>query len=515
MQVRGKISIGVLSLLSFELIQCSMSVENPTDPLSDAYLESQILKCSVSSCAAEAEDPTTPGSLQATTISTTQIDISWSASTDNKTAQGSLVYQICRGSVSGACEPFSSTYTTTSGVTQFSVTGLTAATTYYFRIRALDSDGKTSVPSAEFSGSTTNSGTVNTPTFSPVAGTYGATQNVTISTTTGGAIICYTTNGTTPACDASKTACTTGTLYGGTVSVSASATLNAIACLATYLDSSVNSAAYTIDTTGPSAPTSPSTSLIGPTQLDLTWTAATDAVTAQGSLVYEICQTTTPGGCTGFTPTYTTSAGATSYSVTGLVGWTTYYFKIRAKDSVNNIGAPSTEVMGMTGCQNQGFCYMFVTLGALQGNFGGPAGADSMCNSDGNKPVGTSNYKALLVNESPNRRASVAPNAGDAKVDWVLHPMTVYKRGDGTVIGNANGVGLFTFPLTNTVGAGGNLWTGLNTDWTTTTGTTCGNWTDNTVMSGQGGNASSMNATFIANGSFGCATTRSFVCVQQ
>ena len=37
-----------------------------------------------------------------------------------------------------------------------------------------------------------------TPTFNPVAGTYGSAQTVTISTTTGGASINYTTNGTTP-----------------------------------------------------------------------------------------------------------------------------------------------------------------------------------------------------------------------------------------------------------------------------------------------------------------------------
>ena len=60
------------------------------------------------------------------------------------------------------------------------------------------------------------------PTFSPAAGTYDSTQTVTISTTTGGATIRYTTNGTTPSS-------TVGTVYSSPVSISATATLQAIA----------------------------------------------------------------------------------------------------------------------------------------------------------------------------------------------------------------------------------------------------------------------------------------------
>ena len=50
-----------------------------------------------------------------------------------------------------------------------------------------------------------------TPTFSPAAGTYGSAQSVTITTTTSGATIRYTTNGTTPSS-------TVGTVYSSAVS---------------------------------------------------------------------------------------------------------------------------------------------------------------------------------------------------------------------------------------------------------------------------------------------------------
>ena len=56
-----------------------------------------------------------------------------------------------------------------------------------------------------------------TPTFSPAAGSYNSAQTVTISTTTGGATIRYTTNGTTPSS-------TVGTVYSSAVSITATCT---------------------------------------------------------------------------------------------------------------------------------------------------------------------------------------------------------------------------------------------------------------------------------------------------
>lgn len=77
-----------------------------------------------------------------------------------------------------------------------------------------------------------------TPTFSPSAGSYGSAQSVTISSSTTGASIYYTTDGSTP---------TTGsTLYTVPVSVGSSLTLKALAVKSGYGDSSVGSAAYTI-----------------------------------------------------------------------------------------------------------------------------------------------------------------------------------------------------------------------------------------------------------------------------
>ena len=86
-----------------------------------------------------------------------------------------------------------------------------------------------------------------TPAFSVAAGTYTATQSVAISSTTPGASIYYTLDGSTPT--------TASPLYSAALSVSASGTIKAIAVAAGYTTSSVASAAYVINLPAAATPT--------------------------------------------------------------------------------------------------------------------------------------------------------------------------------------------------------------------------------------------------------------------
>jgi len=88
------------------------------------------------------------------------------------------------------------------------------------------------------SGTMASAQTVATPGFSPAAGTYTSTQTVTISDSTSGATIYYTTNGTTPT--------TNSTVYSSAITVSVSETVEAIGVLSGDTNSAVGSAAYTI-----------------------------------------------------------------------------------------------------------------------------------------------------------------------------------------------------------------------------------------------------------------------------
>jgi len=78
------------------------------------------------------------------------------------------------------------------------------------------------------------------PTFNPPAGNYAATQSVTLSDSTVGAVIYYTTDGSTPT--------TSSPVYSGPISVTANETIQAIAtAIPNWLSTStVASAAYTI-----------------------------------------------------------------------------------------------------------------------------------------------------------------------------------------------------------------------------------------------------------------------------
>ncbi len=92
--------------------------------------------------AADTSPPTDPAGLTATAAGTSQVGLSWTASTDNVGVAGYRV-ERCQGT---GCTNFAEVGTPTA--TTFSDTGLAPSTTYRYRVRAIDASGNLSGYSA-------------------------------------------------------------------------------------------------------------------------------------------------------------------------------------------------------------------------------------------------------------------------------------------------------------------------------------------------------------------------------
>ena len=96
--------------------------------------------------------PTQPGTLSATAVSGSEVDLSWGASTDNVGVTGYLI-ERCQGS---GCSNFTQVGTTTGTGTTYKDTTVGPSTSYSYRVRATDAAGNLSPYS--------NTASANTPT---------------------------------------------------------------------------------------------------------------------------------------------------------------------------------------------------------------------------------------------------------------------------------------------------------------------------------------------------------------
>ena len=133
----------------------------------------------------DTQPPSSPTSLSASAVSATQINLSWTASTDNVGVTGYKVDQ-CQGA---NCSNFVQVGTTSGSTTTYSATGLTASTAYSYRVRATDAAGNLSNYSNTASATTQTGpppsvtfvqGAYNAPqgSFASVAATFAAAQDV-------------------------------------------------------------------------------------------------------------------------------------------------------------------------------------------------------------------------------------------------------------------------------------------------------------------------------------------------
>jgi hypothetical protein len=245
-----------------------VTTATPTfSPFAGTYTSTQTVSIACSTASStiyytvDGSTPTTGSTVYTTPISviaTDTIKALATASGDANSAVGSSLYTISPFVATPTFSVASGTYTTTQSVSISSSTS--GSSIYYTTDGSTPTTGSTlysgpvSVATTETlkaiatKAAMTNSAiasnayiispVVFTPTFSPIAGTYAGSQSVSISCSTVGATIYYTTNGTTP---------TTGsTVYSSPISVTSTKTLNAIAAKAGMTNSLVGSSIYTI-----------------------------------------------------------------------------------------------------------------------------------------------------------------------------------------------------------------------------------------------------------------------------
>ncbi len=292
--------------------------------------------------------PQSPTNLAATSVSSSQINLSWTTPSNNG---GSAItgYKIDRSTNSGSTWSILVANTGSTGTT-YSNTGLSASTTYTYRVSAINAIG-TSSPSGISSATTGSVVTVPQPPTN-LAATAPSSSQINLSWTAAGnggsAITGYKVDrsidgGTTWSTIVSNTG-STSTTYSNT-GLSASTTYtyraSAINTIGTSIPSNTASATTTgISPTVPQPPTGLTSVTISSSQINLSWTVPSNN---GGSAItgYKIDRSAN-NGSTWSTLVANTASSGTTYSDTGLVPSTTYTYQVSTINIVGTSSASNT-----------------------------------------------------------------------------------------------------------------------------------------------------------------------------
>lgn len=287
---------------------------------------------------ADTVPPTTPANLTVTTAGMTQINLNWTASTDN-VLLSQYYLERCAGV---GCSTFDQIGFPT--ITSYTDTGLVPGTSYSYRVRARDVWGlysdysntaSATLPDTEPPGATTGlmatfiSSTRIDLNWTQATDNSGVVAGYKIERCTGTGCTNFAQIATSPTTSYSDTGLTGLTTYCYQVRAYDAAAndgpYSSISCSTTP----------EVDTTAPSAPASLTATAVSKSQVNLSWPASTDNVGVTG---YEI-ERCIGLGCTNFALIATVTG--TSYSNTGLTSLTDYRYRVKAYDSAGNRSNPS------------------------------------------------------------------------------------------------------------------------------------------------------------------------------
>ena len=293
--------------------------------------------------------PAQVANLTATAASTTQINLGWTASTATDLDH----YDVHRATTTNFT-PSSGNKIAAPTTNSYNNTGLTASTTYYYKVAAVDDSANIGLYSTQASATTQAAADTTAPgqTMGLTATAASATQiNLAWTASTATDLNHYdvhraTTSGFTPGAG-NKIITTTTNSYSNTGLTPSTTYYYRVGAV----DNAGNIGTYSTqvtgitaaDTTAPGQTAGLTATAASATQINLAWTAST----ATDLNHYDIHRATT----TGFTPAAgnkITTTTTNSYSNTGLTASTTYYYKVAAVDNAANIGGYSTQASATT-----------------------------------------------------------------------------------------------------------------------------------------------------------------------
>ena len=308
--------------------QCS--VPNPSAGDWYVMLHGFAAYSGVSLTAAYRTTPPAPTALTATAVSGTQVDLAW---TDNSTAEDGFRIERCVGQ---GCTAFVEIATVAANVTTYQNTGLTAGTSYGYRVRAYSVAG--------------NSAYSNTATATPP--TVPATPTGLTATAVSGTEIdlAWTDNASNEdgfriercegaGCTSFAEIATVGpnvTTYANTGATAGTSYSYQMRAYGVAGNSGYSNTATATPPTVPASPTGLTATAVSGTQNELAWT---DNATNEDGYRIERCA---GAGCTTFAQIATVGANVVTYRDAGLTGGTSYSYQVRAYNVAGNSGYSNT-----------------------------------------------------------------------------------------------------------------------------------------------------------------------------
>ena len=302
----------------------------------------------------EVEPPTVPATLTAAPVSSTQINLAWSAATDNV---GVATYQVFRGGVLIA---------TVGNVTSYSDLGLAAGTTYSYAVAACDAAANCSTQTPVTTAKTSAPPDTQPPTVpTGLSATAASSSQVNLTWTAstdnvGVSAYRLYSSGNLVVTLGNVTSVSRTNAPSTTYQYTLSACDAAGNCSAQSAATTVTTPAQA-DTQAPSTPAGLTATVVGGNGINLAWGASIDNV---GVTAYKIYRSGS---------LLITLGNVTGYADAGLRDATTFSYTVQACDAANNCSAQSSTATATTqgGSNTTTSTLSFVTGWNLVGNGSG------------------------------------------------------------------------------------------------------------------------------------------------